>query len=106
MSVLIPLPSKCFHLIKNFIIPAFQSMCVTTKSGGAFAANVSSAYKKIEFVVCPRPFRELRYGRLIFTVFSAIAEFEREIIRERTRAGLDAARSRGRKGGRPRVLSD
>jgi DNA invertase Pin-like site-specific DNA recombinase len=45
-------------------------------------------------------------GRLIFTVFSAIAEFEREIIRESTRAGLDAARSRGRKGGRPRALSD
>lgn len=45
-------------------------------------------------------------GRLIFTVFSAIAEFEREIIRERTRAGLDAARSRGRKGGRPRALSE
>jgi DNA invertase Pin-like site-specific DNA recombinase len=45
-------------------------------------------------------------GRLIFTVFGAIAEFEREIIRERTRAGLDAARSRGRKGGRPRSLSD
>ena len=45
-------------------------------------------------------------GRLIFTVFSSIAEFEREIIRERTRAGLDAARSRGRTGGRPRALSD
>ncbi|MGH7592450.1 MAG: recombinase family protein [Gemmatimonadales bacterium] len=45
-------------------------------------------------------------GRLIFTVFGAIAEFEREIIRERTRAGLDAARSRGRTGGRPRALSD
>jgi DNA invertase Pin-like site-specific DNA recombinase len=45
-------------------------------------------------------------GRLIFTVFGAIAEFEREIIRERTRAGLDAARSRGRNGGRPRSLSD
>lgn len=45
-------------------------------------------------------------GRLIFTVFSAIAEFEREIIRERTRAGLDAARARGRTGGRPRALSD
>jgi DNA invertase Pin-like site-specific DNA recombinase len=45
-------------------------------------------------------------GRLIFTVFSAIAEFEREIIRERTRAGLDAARSRGRTGGRPRALSE
>lgn len=45
-------------------------------------------------------------GRLIFTVFSAMAEFEREIIRERTRAGLDAARVRGRKGGRPRALSE
>ena len=45
-------------------------------------------------------------GRLIFTVFSAIAEFEREIIRERTMAGLEAAHSRGRKGGRPRALSD
>lgn len=45
-------------------------------------------------------------GRLIFTVFSAIAEFEREIICERTRAGLDAARFRGRKGGRPRALSE
>ena len=42
-------------------------------------------------------------GRLIFTVFGAIAEFEREMIRESTRAGLDAARSRGRKGGRPRA---
>jgi len=45
-------------------------------------------------------------GRLVFTIFSAIAEFEREIIRERTRAGLDAARARGRKGGRPPALSD
>jgi DNA invertase Pin-like site-specific DNA recombinase len=39
-------------------------------------------------------------GKLIFHVFAALAEFEREIIRERTRAGLDAARARGRKGGR------
>lgn len=45
-------------------------------------------------------------GRLIFTVFAAIAEFEREIIRERTRAGLDAARARGKTGGRPRSLND
>lgn len=37
---------------------------------------------------------------------SAIAEFERKIVCERTRAGLDAARHRGRKGGRPRALSD
>ena len=34
-------------------------------------------------------------GRLVFTIFSAIAELEREIILERTRAGLDAARARG-----------
>jgi DNA invertase Pin-like site-specific DNA recombinase len=39
-------------------------------------------------------------GRLTFHVFAALAEFERNLIRERTRAGLDAARARGRKGGR------
>jgi len=45
-------------------------------------------------------------GMLVFHVFAALAEFEREIIRERTIAGLDAARARGRKGGRPRRLND
>lgn len=45
-------------------------------------------------------------GRLIFHVFGALAEFERSIIRERTRAGLDAARARGRKGGRPPKLRE
>lgn len=45
-------------------------------------------------------------GRLVFTLFSALAEFERDVIRERTRAGLDAARARGRVGGRPPALSD
>ena len=43
-------------------------------------------------------------GRLIFHVFGALAEFERNLIRERTRAGLEAARARGRKGGRPKAL--
>ncbi len=43
-------------------------------------------------------------GKLIFHVFGALAEFERELIRERTQAGLAAARARGRKGGRPRSL--
>ena len=42
-------------------------------------------------------------GRLIFHVFGALAEFERDLIRERTSAGLQAARSRGRVGGRPTV---
>ncbi|RYG35791.1 MAG: recombinase family protein, partial [Burkholderiales bacterium] len=45
-------------------------------------------------------------GRLIFHVFGALAEFERSLIRERTVAGLAAARARGRVGGRPRSLSD
>ena len=44
-------------------------------------------------------------GKLIFHVFGALAEFERDLIRERTLAGLAAARARGRKGGRPRKLS-
>lgn len=43
-------------------------------------------------------------GRLIFHIFGALAEFERNLIRERTLAGLRAARARGRKGGRPRAL--
>lgn len=45
-------------------------------------------------------------GRLVFHIFGALAEFERSIIQERTRAGLDAARARGRGGGRPPKLSD
>lgn len=40
-------------------------------------------------------------GKLVFHLFGALAEFERELIRERTRAGLEAARARGRRGGRP-----
>lgn len=43
-------------------------------------------------------------GRLIFHIFGALAEFERNLIRERTMAGLRAARARGRMGGRPRKL--
>lgn len=45
-------------------------------------------------------------GRLIFHVFGSIAEFERERIVERTKEGLAAARKRGRRGGRPRALSE
>lgn len=45
-------------------------------------------------------------GKLVFHIFGALAEFERLIIRERTRAGLEAARARGRKGGRPRKLTE
>src|ERR671917_1834055 len=44
-------------------------------------------------------------GKLVFHIFGALAEFERDIIRERTQAGLIAARARGRKGGRPKALA-
>ena len=43
-------------------------------------------------------------GRLIFNIFASLAEFERELIQERTQAGLTAARARGRLGGRPKGL--
>ena len=43
-------------------------------------------------------------GRLFFGVFAALAEYERDLIAERTRAGLQAARARGRLGGRPRKM--
>jgi DNA invertase Pin-like site-specific DNA recombinase len=45
-------------------------------------------------------------GKLIFHVFGALAEFERDLIRERTNAGLAAARARGRIGGRPQKLDE
>src|SRR3982751_4675889 len=45
-------------------------------------------------------------GKLIFHIFGALAEFERNLIKERTNAGLQAARSRGIKGGRPKALTE
>jgi DNA invertase Pin-like site-specific DNA recombinase len=44
-------------------------------------------------------------GKLVFHVFCSLAEFERDLIKERTNAGLAAARARGRNGGRPSVLT-
>ncbi len=44
-------------------------------------------------------------GRLVFHVMGALAEFERNLVRDRTQAGLAAARARGRKGGRPKALA-
>lgn len=48
---------------------------------------------------------ETASGRLMYNLFAALAEFEHDLIVERTKAGLDAARARGKVGGRPRELS-
>lgn len=45
-------------------------------------------------------------GRLLFNLFASLAEFERDLLKERTQAGLNAARARGRIGGRPKGLSE
>src|SRR3954447_13261181 len=45
-------------------------------------------------------------GKLVFHIFGALAEFERDLIRERTNAGLQAARARGKSGGRPKALTE
>jgi DNA invertase Pin-like site-specific DNA recombinase len=44
-------------------------------------------------------------GRMTFHIFGALAEFERSLVQERTLAGLEAARARGRRGGRPRSVT-
>jgi DNA invertase Pin-like site-specific DNA recombinase len=43
-------------------------------------------------------------GKLLFHIIGAMAEFERDVISERTQAGLEAARARGRRGGRPKAI--
>lgn len=45
-------------------------------------------------------------GRMIFRIFGAFAQFERDLIKERTLAGLQTARAQGRRGGRPKALND
>lgn len=44
-------------------------------------------------------------GNLLFTIFAGLSQFERDLIRQRTKSGLEAARARGRKGGRPKTSS-
>ena len=52
------------------------------------------------------PFDTARNGQAIFHVFGVLAQFERDLVRDRTQVGLKAARARGRKGGRPRALDE
>jgi len=62
--------------------------------------------KKIDLVSLNDPIdTTTSQGIMVFHIFSAIAQFERDLIRERTNAGLSAARARGRLGGKPKGLS-
>ncbi len=62
----------------------------------------------LEYLFVPllvTPHTSTAQGRMFFGIFATLAEFERELIRERTQAGLKSARARGRKGGRPKGIS-
>ncbi len=63
--------------------------------------------EEIQFRSIMEPFFDTKssHGKFVFTLFSAFAQLERDIIIERTNAGLEAARKRGRKGGRPSGLT-
>ena len=74
----------------------------------------SSCYTRISEIylyggICKKPQEAIDTtstgGKLTFHIFAALAEFERQLIQERTQAGLQAARARGRLGGRPKALS-
>ena len=75
------------HLVS--IITDFKERCIRLKSFNDGAIDTTTASEE-----------------LVFNIFAALAQFERELIRERTRAGLSAARARGRLGGRKPVTSD
>ena len=76
------------HLVETVDKLAARSVGFRVLSGHGAAVDTTSAS-----------------GRLVFGIFASLAEFERELIRERTLAGLAAARARGRKGGRRFALT-
>ncbi|HAT33972.1 MAG TPA: transposase [Janthinobacterium sp.] len=67
--------------------------------------NLALQRHALEAAGCERMFEDMASGgRLVFHLFGALAEFKRNLARERTLAGLAAARARGRMGGRPKRL--
>ena len=75
--------------------------CHTCSTSSPSWTGARSGFGRSAKPSTPRP----RAGVLVSHVFGALGQFERDLIRERTRAGLDAAAVRGRKGGRPRSVS-
>src|SRR5215210_7846806 len=62
--------------------------------------------RRVDFVSLRESLDTTPGGKLVFHMFGAVAEFERDLILERTMAGLEAVRARGRYGGRPRALDE
>ncbi|MED4534846.1 recombinase family protein [Metabacillus fastidiosus] len=90
----------------TFVVYKLDRLARSTKQLYEIADQLEK--KKVDLVILGNP--ELNTttpgGKLMFTMLSAFAEFERAIIQERTRAGLESARKKGRTGGRPPLKED
>ncbi|MBI1630377.1 recombinase family protein [Bacillus safensis] len=86
----------------KFVVYKLDRLARSTKSLIEIAENLRN--KNVEFIsIQDNLDTSTAAGKAMFGMLSVLAEFERDIIRERTLSGLKAARARGRKGGRPRV---
>src|SRR5689334_20926316 len=83
--------------LQDIMFPSGPVLWMNIARGPLFPQPVKSLTEQIDTTTSG--------GKLIFHIFGALAEFERDIIRERTNAGLEAARTRGKRGGRPKALS-
>ncbi|MGK9428947.1 recombinase family protein [Bacillus atrophaeus] len=86
----------------KFVVYKLDRLARSTKSLIKIAENLRN--KNVEFIsIQDNLDTSTAAGKAMFGMLSVLAEFERDIIRERTLSGLKAARARGRKGGRPKV---
>lgn len=84
------------------IVPELTRLSRSTKDLIELIEQIHAKNANIKSLKEPWMDTATPHGKLIFTFFAGISEFERELIRQRTREGLESARARGRKGGRPK----